>query len=59
MRYRIEKDRLGEKTIAQEAYYGIATDRSKDAFQLTKHGLSRQMIKVNYETERSGRRAYS
>ena len=46
MRYRIEKDRLGEKTIAQEAYYGIATDRSKDAFQLTKHGLSRQMIKA-------------
>lgn len=46
MRYRIEKDNLGEKTIAQEAYYGIATDRSKEAFQLTKHGLSRQMIKA-------------
>lgn len=46
MRYRIEKDNLGEKTISQEAYYGIGTSRSKDAFQLTKHGLSRQMIKA-------------
>lgn len=46
MRYRIENDKLGEKTIAQEAYYGIQTDRCKDAFQLTKHGLSRQMIKA-------------
>lgn len=46
MRYRTEKDKLGEKTISQEAYYGIGTSRSKDAFQLTKHGLSRQMIKA-------------
>ncbi len=46
MRYRTEKDKLGEKIISQEAYYGIGTSRSKDAFQLTKHGLSRQMIKA-------------
>lgn len=46
MRYRIEKDNLGEKTIPQEAYYGLGTDRSKETFQLTKHGMSRQMIKA-------------
>lgn len=46
MRCRIERDRLGEVAIPQEAYYGIGTVRSKDAFQLTKHGLSRQMIKA-------------
>lgn len=46
MRYRIEKDALGEKTIPQEAYYGVGTERSKGAFQITKHGLSRQMIKA-------------
>ena len=46
MRCRIEKDRLGEVSIPQEAYYGIGTVRSKEAFQITKHGLSRQMIKA-------------
>lgn len=46
MRLRIEKDALGEVSIPQEAYYGIGTVRSKEAFQITKHGLSRQMIKA-------------
>ena len=46
MRYRIEKDALGEKAIPQEAYFGVGTERSKDTFQITKHGLSRQMIKA-------------
>ncbi len=45
MRFRIEEDKLGQLQIPQEAYYGIGTIRSKEAFQLTKHGLSRQMIK--------------
>ncbi len=40
MRYRVERDALGEVNIPQEAYYGIGTVRSKDAFQITKHGLS-------------------
>ena len=44
-RCRIERDALGEVAIPQEAYYGIGTVRSKEAFQITKHGLSRQMIK--------------
>ncbi len=46
MRCRIEKDNLGEKTIGQESYYGIGTERSKEVFQMTKHSLSRQMIKA-------------
>ena len=46
MRFRIEKDSLGEVQIPQEAYYGIGTVRSKEAFQITKHVLSRQMIKA-------------
>ncbi|MDD3106361.1 MAG: lyase family protein [Bacilli bacterium] len=46
MRYRIEKDALGEKQIPAEAYYGIGSYRSKEAFEITKHGLLRQMIKA-------------
>ena len=46
MRYRIEKDALGEKVIPQESYFGIGTLRAKDAFEITKHGLSRQNIKA-------------
>ncbi|MCK9536316.1 MAG: lyase family protein [Bacilli bacterium] len=46
MRYRIEKDSLGKKQIPAEAYYGIGAFRSKDTFQITKHGLCRQMIKA-------------
>lgn len=46
MRYRTEKDGLGKKQIPAEAYYGIGSLRSKDTFQLSKHGLCRQMIKA-------------
>lgn len=46
MRYRVEKDALGEKVIPQESYFGIGTLRAKDAFEITKHGLSRQNIKA-------------
>lgn len=46
MRYRIEKDALGEKIIPQEAYYGINTLRSKETFEIAKHGICRQNIKA-------------
>jgi aspartate ammonia-lyase len=46
MRYRIEKDHLGEKQVPAEAYYGIGAQRSKEVYQITKHGLIRQMIKA-------------
>lgn len=46
MRYRLEKDTLGERQLPAEAYYGIHTLRSKEAFQITKHGICRQMIKA-------------
>lgn len=46
MRYRIEKDALGEKVIPQESYFGIGTIRAKEAFEIAKHGISRQNIKA-------------
>ena len=46
MRYRVEKDALGEKIIPQESYFGIGSIRAKDAFEIAKHGLSRQHIKA-------------
>ena len=52
MRFRVEKDSLGEVNIPQEAYYGIGTVRSKEAFQITKHVLSRQMIKALATTKK-------
>lgn len=45
MRYRIEKDSIGEIKIPAEAYYGINTARSANNYQITKRGISRQMIK--------------
>ncbi|HHZ11338.1 MAG TPA: hypothetical protein GYA05_01350, partial [Acholeplasmataceae bacterium] len=45
MRYRIEQDNLGEKKVPAEAYYGIGSLRSKETYQITKHGIIRQMIK--------------
>ena len=45
MRYRIEKDELGELQVPAEAYYGIHTLRSKRNFQITKRPICRQMIK--------------
>lgn len=45
MRYRIEKDSLGELRVPAEVYYGIQTLRGKDNFEITKRGICRQMIK--------------
>ncbi len=46
MRHRVERDALGEKIIPQESYFGIGSIRAKDAFEIAKHGLSRQHIKA-------------
>lgn len=46
MKYRTEKDAIGEIRIPQEAYYGINTLRSKNNFDITKRGIPRQMIKA-------------
>ncbi|HBP26113.1 MAG TPA: aspartate ammonia-lyase [Acholeplasmatales bacterium] len=53
MRYRIETDSLGEKQIPAEAYYGIGALRSKETFEITKHGLLRQMIKAFAEIKKA------
>ena len=34
MRYRIERDSLGERQVPAEAYYGIETLRGKENFEL-------------------------
>ena len=36
MRYRIERDSLGERQVPAEAYYGIETLRGKENFEITK-----------------------
>ncbi len=46
MKYRIEKDELGEKEIPIEAYYGIQTLRSKENFDIVQRPICRQMIKA-------------
>lgn len=46
MRYRIEKDLLGQRQVPAEAYYGIETLRGKENFEITKRGICRQMIKA-------------
>lgn len=46
MKYRTEKDGIGEIKIPAEAYYGINTIRSKNNFDITKRGIPRQMIKA-------------
>lgn len=46
MRYRIEKDSLGERQVPAEAYYGIETLRGKENFEITKRGICRQLIKA-------------
>src|SRR5690554_101537 len=45
MRYRLEKDAFGEMRVPLQAYFGGGSQRSKDLFQITKHGLNRQMIR--------------
>ena len=46
MKYRIEKDSIGEIKIPAEAYYGINTLRAKDNFDITKRSMPRQIIKA-------------
>lgn len=46
MRYRIERDSLGERQVPAEAYYGIETLRGKENFEITKRGICRQLIKA-------------
>lgn len=46
MRYRIERDSLGECQVPAEAYYGIETLRGKENFEITKRGICRQLIKA-------------
>lgn len=46
MRYRIERDSLGEHQVPAEAYYGIETLRGKENFEITKRGICRQLIKA-------------
>lgn len=46
MRYRIERDSLGERQVPAEAYYGIVTLRGKENFEITKRGICRQLIKA-------------
>lgn len=57
MRYRIEKDKLGEVRVPLEAYYGSGAQRSKDLFQVTKHGLIRQMIRSFASIKKSAAKA--
>lgn len=45
MRFRTEKDTRGQVQVPLQAYFGIGAQRSKDLFQITKHGLNRQMIR--------------
>jgi len=45
VKFRIEKDELGELQVPAEAYYGIQTLRAKKNFEITKRPISRQMIK--------------
>lgn len=45
MKYRIEKDSIGEVKIPAEAYYGINTFRAKNNFDITKRNIPRQLIK--------------
>lgn len=46
MRYRIERDSLGERQVPAEAYYGIEALRGKENFEITKRGICRQLIKA-------------
>ena len=46
MKYRIEKDSLGELQVPAEVYYGIQTLRAKNNFDITKRPICRQLIKA-------------
>lgn len=45
MKFRIEKDSIGEVQLPAEVYYGINTYRASMNFNITKRGICRQMIK--------------
>ena len=57
MRYRIEKDQLGERQVPAEAYYGIETLRGKENFEITKRGIYRQLIKALAIVKKSAAKA--
>ena len=57
MRYRIEKDQLGELQVPAEAYYGIETLRGKENFEITKRGICRQLIKALAIVKKSAAKA--
>lgn len=57
MRYRIEKDLLGERQVPAEAYYGIETLRGKENFEITKRGICRQLIKALAIVKKSAAKA--
>ncbi len=59
MKYRIEKDLLGEKQVPHEAYYGIESLRGKENFEITKRGINRQMIKALAIVKKSAAKANS
>lgn len=57
MRYRIEKDLLGERQVPAESYYGIETLRGKENFEITKRGICRQLIKALAIVKKSSAKA--
>lgn len=57
MRYRIERDSLGERQVPAEAYYGIETLRGKENFEITKRGICRQFIKALAIVKKSAAKA--
>ena len=59
MKYRTEKDAIGEIKIPAEAYYGINTLRSKNNFDITKRGIPRQMIKALAYVKKAAAKANS
>jgi len=44
MKYRTEKDFLGEVNIPEDAYYGIQTARAKENFTISKQPIHKQLI---------------
>ena len=45
MKYRIEKDSLGEMKVPEDAYYGAQTQRAVENFQISNLKFSEQFIK--------------
>ena len=44
MKYRVEKDSLGEMKVPQDAYYGAQTQRAVENFQISNLRFSNQFI---------------